>query len=147
MSESSLSSEYVLDISDLKFRWSKHSPLMHMDSLQVQKGEKVFLKGESGSGKSTLLSLIGGVIEPDSGLLKVLGQDLAKMTAKQRDLFRAEHLGLIFQQFNLIPYLTSIDNVLLTGRWPSGFSKPKITLASAVNAGPEITFLLTTSTL
>lgn len=117
MSESSLSSEYVLDISDLKFRWSKHSPLMHMDSLQVQKGEKVFLKGESGSGKSTLLSLIGGVSEPDSGVLKVLGQDLAKMTAKQRDLFRAEHLGLIFQQFNLIPYLTSIDNVLLTGRF------------------------------
>lgn len=117
MSESSLSHDYVLDISDLQFRWSKHSPLMRLKSLQVKTGEKVFLKGESGSGKSTLLSLIGGVTEPDSGTLNVLGQNLASMTAKQRDLFRAEHLGLIFQQFNLIPYLTAIDNVLLTGRF------------------------------
>lgn len=110
-------SELVLDISGLEFQWSNKSPMMRVDQLSVLAGERVFLKGASGSGKSTLLSLIGGVTTASTGRLAVLGQDLQSMSAKQRDRFRADHLGLIFQQFNLIPYLTALENVLLTGRF------------------------------
>ncbi|GLQ32639.1 methionine ABC transporter ATP-binding protein [Litoribrevibacter albus] len=110
-------SETVLEISGLEFQWSKQSPVMHVDQLEVLAGERVFLKGASGSGKSTLLSLIGGVTTATTGRLAVLQKDLQSMSAKQRDRFRADHLGLIFQQFNLIPYLTALENVLLTGRF------------------------------
>jgi len=114
-------SEQVLDISGLEFQWSNESPIMHVDRLTILSGERVFLKGASGSGKSTLLSLIGGVTVASKGRLAVLGQDLMAMSAKQRDRFRVDHLGLIFQQFNLIPYLTALENVLLTG----SFSKQR----------------------
>ncbi|MFC3152951.1 ABC transporter ATP-binding protein [Litoribrevibacter euphylliae] len=128
-------SELVLDISGLEFQWSDQSPSMRVDQLSVQSGERVFLKGASGSGKSTLLSLIGGVTTASTGRLAVLGQDLQSMSAKQRDRFRADHLGLIFQQFNLIPYLTAVENVLLTGR----FSKQrKITRAEALTLLKEL---------
>ncbi len=90
---------------------------MSVAQLQVARGERVFLQGASGSGKSTLLSLIGGVAVAQEGRLTVLEQDLTQMSAKRRDGFRAEHLGLIFQQFNLIPYLSGLENVLLTGRF------------------------------
>jgi putative ABC transport system ATP-binding protein len=110
-------SELVLNISELEFQWSNQSPTMRVDQLSVLSGERVFLKGASGSGKSTLLSLIGGVTTASKGQLSVLGQDMQQMSAKQRDRFRADHLGLIFQQFNLIPYLSAVDNVLLTVRF------------------------------
>ncbi|GAA3925705.1 ABC transporter ATP-binding protein [Litoribacillus peritrichatus] len=114
---SSKPAEMILNINQLRFAWQKDAPVMSVDNLQVARGERVFLQGVSGSGKSTLLSLIGGVAVAQAGELSVLGQDLTGMSAKQRDRFRAEHLGLIFQQFNLIPYLSGLENVLLTGRF------------------------------
>ena len=71
------------------------------------------LRGESGSGKSTLLSLICGTILPDAGTLKVMGQDLKALSAGARDRFRAEHIGVIFQQFNLLPFASVGDNIVL----------------------------------
>ena len=125
----------ILDIEKLRFAWNKQGPSMSVAQLQVARGERVFLQGASGSGKSTLLNLIGGVAVAQAGQLKVLGQDLTKMSAKQRDGFRAEHLGLIFQQFNLIPYLSGLENVLLTGR----FSKPrKVTAEEAEQSLAEL---------
>jgi putative ABC transport system ATP-binding protein len=77
----------------------------------------VFLHGPSGSGKSTLLGLVGGVVEPGSGAVRLLGQDLAALSRSGRDGFRAEHLGFIFQLFNLVPYLSVLENVLLPLRF------------------------------
>jgi putative ABC transport system ATP-binding protein len=77
----------------------------------------VFVRGPSGSGKSTLLALLGGVLVPASGSLAVLGTALDRLGGAERDRFRADHVGFVFQLFNLIPYLSVIDNVLLACRF------------------------------
>ena len=84
-----------------------------IDHFEVPRGANVALVGPSGAGKSTLLGLICGVLQPDRGSVEVLGNHLDQMTDRQRDRFRADNLGIIFQQFNLLPYLPAIENVLL----------------------------------
>lgn len=79
----------------------------------MQQRERVFLRGPSGSGKTTLLSLIAAVLSADSGSLTVAGHDLATLKGAQRDRFRADHIGLVFQQFNLLPFLSVAQNVSL----------------------------------
>jgi putative ABC transport system ATP-binding protein len=91
----------------------------------LARGERVFLKGASGSGKSTLLGLIAGVLQPDSGSLHVLGTPLSDLSAPDRDRFRAAHLGVVFQMFNLLPYLPVGANVTL----PCRFSAARATAA------------------
>jgi len=81
--------------------------------LSIQKGERVFIKGESGSGKTTLLSLIGGINLPHAGRINILGKDTGQLKQSRRDQFRADHIGFIFQLFNLIPYLSVIENITL----------------------------------
>ncbi|MEO0335547.1 MAG: ABC transporter ATP-binding protein [Pseudomonadota bacterium] len=95
---------------------------MEIANFEAKKGEKVFLQGASGSGKSTLLNLIGGVLVPESGSLEVLGQNLGSLSAGARDQFRGDHMGFIFQMFNLLPYFSAEENVLL----PCRFSKLKM---------------------
>jgi putative ABC transport system ATP-binding protein len=84
----------------------------------VAAGERVFLHGPSGSGKSTLLAILGGVAVPERGRVHLLGQDIVTFSGHDRDVFRADHIGFIFQQFNLLPWLSARDNVLL----PCAFS-------------------------
>ncbi len=108
----------VIEIADLRFAWKRGAtPVLNIASLQVNRGERVFLRGPSGSGKSTLLNLFAGVTLPQSGVLKVLGQDLNTLGGAQRDHFRAHHIGFIFQMFNLIPYLSVVENVTLPCRF------------------------------
>jgi len=109
----------VVELSKLQFWWSTAAaPVIDIDALSVARGERVFLRGPSGSGKSTLLSLIAGVVTPRAGSVRLLGQDLGAFSDAQRDRFRADHVGFIFQMFNLIPYLSVVENVSL----PCGFS-------------------------
>jgi len=103
----------AIDITDLKFGWAGREPLLQIERLCIDRGERVFLTGASGSGKSTLLSLIGGVIQPGTGSIRIIGLAVNELRASERDRFRGEHLGFIFQMFNLIPYLTIRENVLL----------------------------------
>ena len=110
----------VIQITDLRFAWKKQAqPVLNIASLQINRGERVFLRGPSGSGKSTLLNLLAGVTLPQSGVLKVLGQDMNALGSAQRDHFRAHHIGFIFQMFNLIPYLSVVENVILPCRFSS----------------------------
>jgi putative ABC transport system ATP-binding protein len=109
----------AIDVHDLAFGWSAGEPLLCVPRFTVARGERVFLHGPSGSGKSTLLGLLGGVTRPGCGSIHLLGENLTAMSASRRDAFRAEHLGFIFQLFNLVPYLSVLDNVLL----PLGFSR------------------------
>jgi len=77
------------------------------------------LQGPSGSGKSTLLALVGGILVSESGTLKVLGKEIKSLSSSARDAFRVDHIGFIFQLFNLLPYLSIEENVML----PLIFSK------------------------
>jgi putative ABC transport system ATP-binding protein len=113
-----LTSEPIIRIENLVFRWSAEGePCLDIPSFEIQAGDHIFLYGPSGSGKSTLLGLLGGVLVPERGRVKVLGVELAQLGSAERDRFRADHVGFIFQQFNLIPYLSVIDNVLLPCRF------------------------------
>lgn len=80
-------------------------------SLSVEKGEFVAVIGPSGSGKSTLLNIIGGLDQPTSGEVMVGGHDLSDMSERELTRFRREHIGFVFQSFNLIPVLTASENM------------------------------------
>jgi putative ABC transport system ATP-binding protein len=108
----------AIAISNLAFRWRQSDSFcLELANATVDSKKSLFLHGPSGSGKSTLLNLIGGVLLPARGSVSLLGQPLGELSASQRDAFRADHLGFIFQQFNLIPYLSVLDNVLLPCRF------------------------------
>lgn len=101
----------VVEIRDLAFAWPDHEPVLDLPALTIGEGERVFIKGPSGSGKSTLLGLLAGIQTANHGTLDVLGQPLAQLSGRARDHFRAANLGYIFQQFNLLPFLSVLDNV------------------------------------
>ncbi len=108
----------AIDIRDLSFRWgAREGPCLRIERFTVPAGEHVFLLGPSGGGKSTLLGLMAGVLVPTQGGVSLLGADWSARSGAQRDAFRADHVGYIFQQFNLLPYLSVIDNVLLPCRF------------------------------
>lgn len=110
----------IINLTDVRFRWPKQeTDQLAIPHLSINRGEHLFIKGASGSGKTTLLNLLAGIILPKSGSIEILGKNLAQLSARQRDQFRADHLGIIFQQFNLLPYLSILDNVQL----PCSFSK------------------------
>lgn len=109
----------VLAVENLSFAWPASSFRIGIADLNVKPGEHWLLEGPSGSGKSTLLQLLGGVLLPQRGEVCILGQNWAELGAAQRDQHRADHVGFIFQQFNLIPYLSALDNVLLPCRFSS----------------------------
>ena len=110
----------IIELNHVKYRWPGSStPVIDIEHFSVNKGDKVFLKGPSGTGKSTLLGLIAGVNLPDSGEVNILGHSMNQMKGSKRDHFRADHMGYIFQMFNLLPYLSVTENVCL----PCHFSK------------------------
>lgn len=110
----------------LRYDWGS-TPCLDIPHLDLAPGEQVFLHGPSGSGKSTLLNLLAGVLVPQRGELRVLDTPFSSLPGAARDRFRADHIGLIFQQFNLIPYLSVLDNVML----PCRFSRRRATRAGA----------------
>ena len=110
-------SQPVIDIEHLTFAWKQGPQVLDIPAFRVDEGERVFLRGPSGSGKSTLLGLIAGVLAPQSGTLRVLGEDMAALSPSRRDRLRADHVGVIFQMFNLVPYLSVTGNVLLPLRF------------------------------
>jgi putative ABC transport system ATP-binding protein len=113
-------SGFAIELQNVEFSWPSGMRVLEVKRLAVEPGERVFVHGPSGSGKSTLLGIVGGVLEPQVGQVQVLGASLTGLTAAQRDRFRGEQIGFIFQMFNLIPYLTVIENVLLPFRFSGG---------------------------
>lgn len=109
--------DHVIDIEGLRFAWKSGPQVLDIETFRVGAGERVFLRGPSGSGKSTLLGLIAGVLEPQAGRISVMGQDMGALAAAKRDRLRADRMGVIFQMFNLVPYLSVTGNVLLPLRF------------------------------
>lgn len=106
----------VIHVSDLRFGWHPETDLLRIDMFEQRQGEQLLLRGPSGCGKSTFLGLVSGVLEPRQGSVRVLGADMRALSGRQRDHLRGEKMGVIFQQFNLLPYLSVIDNVVLPAR-------------------------------
>jgi len=122
----------AIDVSGMRFSWSgSRDPVLNIEQLQIQSGERVFIAGSSGGGKSTLLSLLAGVVVPQRGTITVNGCQLNELHSAARDRFRADNIGFIYQMFNLIPYLSVIENVTL----PCHFSMRRRERASARSVG------------
>ena len=108
----------AIKISNLQYVWPEaNTPIIDIPALEIELRGSVFLQGASGSGKSTLLSLLAGTLKASSGTLQILGTDLTSLSSRRRDRFRAEHIGIVFQQFNLIPFLTVEGNLKLASRF------------------------------
>jgi putative ABC transport system ATP-binding protein len=124
----------MIELRALRYRWpgSAHDCL-DIETLRVAAGDTLFLHGPSGGGKSTLLGLLAGVLLPSAGTASLLGTDWAALSGARRDAFRADHVGYIFQQFNLLPYLSVLDNVLL----PCRFSTLRRQRAVATAGSPQ----------
>ena len=108
----------IINLTEVSFQWPGATGFtLSVPSFSVAQGDSVLLLGESGSGKSTLLSLICGTALPQSGTVEVAGQNLEHLSGGARDRFRADHIGVVFQQFNLLPFGSVEDNILLPLRF------------------------------
>jgi len=107
----------IIELSDIRFSWDKHADVLDIEHLYINPGEHIFIAGPSGSGKTTLLNLIAGILSPQTGKVSISGQEMNLMGGAARDRFRADHIGFIFQMFNLVPYLTIVENVTLPCRF------------------------------
>ncbi|RZO36569.1 MAG: ABC transporter ATP-binding protein [Rhodospirillaceae bacterium] len=117
----------AVELNDIVYRWRRDRPVvLDIPEFSVPVGEKLFIAGPSGSGKTTLLNLLGGVTLPERGEMTILGERLDLLSANRRDEFRADRIGFVFQQFNLVPYLSVVENVLL----PCRFSAPRLARVS-----------------
>ena len=102
----------IISIKDLQFGYSSE-PVISIQQWELKHGESVFISGVSGSGKTTFVSLLAGLLKPNKGHIVINAKDLTTMKARAINRFRANHMGLISQQFNLIPYLSVMDNIVL----------------------------------
>ena len=130
----SLAPPAVLSVQDLRFAWpGSPADVLDIAGFDVAAGETVFVHGPSGCGKSSLLALLAGVLLPRQGQVRLAGRDWQSLGRAGRDRWRVDHVGYIFQQFNLLPYLSVRDNVLL----PCRFSTVRRDAASARGGSPE----------
>lgn len=112
----------MIKIENLKFKYSTSSQLiLDIPQFHMKMGEKIFLYGPSGCGKSTFLEVLAGINSPNEGKVEINQQDIVRMSSAEKDLFRADNMGYIFQSFNLIPYLNVKENITL----PLYFSEKK----------------------
>jgi putative ABC transport system ATP-binding protein len=126
------SPQFALTMRDMVFAWGKASPCLDVSAFELSAREQLFLCGPSGSGKSTFLNLAAGVLVPDAGSLCLLGEELGALSAIRRDRFRVDHVGFVFQNFNLIPWMSVLENTLL----PCRFSRRRRQRASRATS-PE----------
>jgi len=104
----------LIEVTNLQYRYANAAhDTLQIPEFSIQKGERVYLYGPSGSGKTTLLEILAGILKVEQGEVKILDRNLASLSESERDHFRAEHLGYIFQSFNLIPYLSVQENIEL----------------------------------
>jgi len=112
--EREVKNNLAISLLNVNYRYKKMKrDVINIEQWQVSKGEQVFIHGRSGSGKSTLLNLLTGILPFKSKGIEILGQDLTELSSHKRDVFRAHHIGVVFQQFNLVPYLSVLENIQL----------------------------------
>jgi len=127
----------AVSLRDVTFSYGAGPTVVEIPHLDVAPSERVFVFGPSGCGKTTLLGLLAGVLQARAGAVDVLGRDLGRLSPHERDDFRAAHLGYIFQLFNLIPYLTVLENIVLPCRI-SRTRRERLGSRSAADAAAEL---------
>lgn len=105
--------ESIIKINDLKKSYDNNTHVLKDVKLEINKGEWVNIMGPSGSGKTTLLNILSCLDRPTSGSLEICGEEVSKYNQNELAKFRREKIGLIFQQYHLIPYLNALENVML----------------------------------
>ncbi len=130
----------TLDIKGLVYYWEKDSNFkIHINRFNIYKGQKVILLGDSGCGKSTFLNLINGILNPIKGKVSINNTEITSLRSKEKDLFRARHIGVIFQQFNLIEYISPMTNIILPGFFTKSDNKDiKYLKEKAFNLGSNL---------
>jgi putative ABC transport system ATP-binding protein len=124
----------AIRLSGVRFRWRSGAPLvLDIPEFSARAGERLFVTGPSGSGKTTLLNLLAGICLPQEGAIEIAGEDLTRVPGPRRDAIRADRIGFIFQMFNLLPFLSLTENVLL----PCRFSPARRARAGAAPGGAE----------
>lgn len=103
----------ALELKNCQFQYPNGGFLLQLPDVRLAPGQHLFVRGASGSGKTTLLNLLSGITGLTSGEIYLHGQRFQPLSSAQRDKFRARHIGVVFQQLNLISYLSVLDNVLL----------------------------------
>ena len=103
----------IIQLDQVSFSYGQTRPLINIPNLEVKRDEKLFIHGPSGSGKSTFLKLIAGLLPTGTGVISVLDRNISRLSSSERDRLRADHIGFIFQDFNLISYLSVYENILL----------------------------------
>lgn len=121
----------AIDLSRIRFSYSRqrHACVIAINRWHIEQGQHVFLYGPSGSGKSTLLNLLAGILSPQEGEIRLLGQPFSALSSRQRDRFRARHIGVVFQQFNLVPFLSVMENIALAAHFGGKNNKAVINRA------------------
>lgn len=108
--------EFVVKINNLNFRYDVGDFQITIDDFKVQANEKLAIVGPSGIGKTTLLNLLAGILTPGKGSIVVADYNIAELGHEDRQDYRAIKMGLVFQEFELLEYLSVLDNVLLPFR-------------------------------
>lgn len=134
----------ILDVKDLSFKYAQGAAISLPD-IRLEPGESVLVMGPSGSGKSTFLNLVSGVVPVQQGQIELLGQSYSSLSRRQLDRLRADHMGVIFQTLNLIPYLSGYENARVGVRFSGSRSarcpnlKTEIErIATALGLTPEL---------
>ncbi|MDQ0392482.1 ABC transporter ATP-binding protein [Labrys monachus] len=133
----------AIDLADVHLSLGTGAARVHIlkgVTLKIRQGEAIGLVGPSGSGKSTLLMTLGGLERPDSGMVRIAGQDLGVLNEDGLARFRGRHIGIVFQSFHLIPTMTALENVAvpleLAGR-RDAFARAEAELAAVGLAGRQ----------
>lgn len=127
----------ALQITGLRFGWQPGETLLDIPEFRVDAGQRAFLFGPSGSGKSTLLNLLAGTLAPREGHIVLGGVDASGLSSRRRDRLRAEQMGFIFQQFNLLPFLSVRDNVMLGCRFSHSRRQRAVARDGSLEASAE----------
>ncbi|MHC4938985.1 MAG: ABC transporter ATP-binding protein [Planctomycetota bacterium] len=135
----------VLEVRDLKKAFTSPdgatAPVIDIASFSMEAGEQVALEGESGSGKTTFLHLLAGILQADSGTVKVAGEEITALDEAARDRARAMHLGYVFQTFNLLDAYSALENVLLGMMFGPGADKARAqSLLERVGLGDRLDY-------